>query len=357
MLKQSDDLKELIGSRLILGFHGLNPDDESIKSFTDVLLSHHIGGIIFFKYNIKHPQQTIELNKHFKTLPLDSSLLICIDQEGGKVQRLSAQNGHQDFYSAHDVAQNFSPEQAYQHYCDMAQVTSGAGFNVSFGPVVDFSHDKKSGHQSPVIGALQRAYGPSVDKILPYAQAYIEAHHRYNVHTCIKHFPGHGLSQADSHKGLTDITSSFNRTELDPFYALCERKKADMVMSAHLINKNIDPHHPASLSRDTLQQLLRVKGYDGVVITDDLMMGAIKQHYGFADSITKAMHATNDLIILSDNPLAYSVLMEGTQTLLHHSLLDDLFHHIEQEIVQGNLLESEMLKSYERIQQLKNKKI
>src|SRR3546814_3285546 len=114
-----------------------------------------IGGVIFFGYNILNPQQVRKLTLAFQQA--QPGLLIAIDQEGGRVQRLSSRNGFKDFPSAKEVADTQTPLQASQLYLQMAQMIKSAGFNLNFAPVVDL-HADPAGHGSPVIGKIGRSY-------------------------------------------------------------------------------------------------------------------------------------------------------------------------------------------------------
>jgi len=127
--------------------------------------------------------------------------------------------------------------------------------------------------------------------------------HEAGVLTALKHFPGHGSSLKDSHAGFTDVTdTAVPGQELAPYRALIARGLADSVMTAHVFNRGLDPWDPATLSRYTVNRILRVRfGYDGVVVSDDLLMGAIIQHYGLEEAAVKALGAGVDVLLISQN--------------------------------------------------------
>ena len=123
--------------------------------------------------------------------------------------------------------------------------------------------------------------------------------------TALKHFPGHGSSFADSHEGFVDVTDTADaKTELAPYRALLAETLVDSVMTAHVVNRWVDPRHPATLSRRTITGVLRKKlGWHGVVVSDDLRMGAIEQHYGMDAAAALALRAGVDVLLVADDRL------------------------------------------------------
>jgi len=121
------------------------------------------------------------------------------------------------------------------------------------------------------------------------------------VLTSLKHFPGHGSSLKDSHRGFVDITKTWRPKELEPFKRVIDAGKADSVMVAHVFNRTIDSRYPASLSRKTVSGKLRGElGYAGVVISDDLQMYAISKHYSLRDTIKLAINAGVDILLFGN---------------------------------------------------------
>lgn len=120
--------------------------------------------------------------------------------------------------------------------------------------------------------------------------------------TTLKHFPGHGSSTEDSHLGVTDVTNTWQSMELQPYRDLVGKGVVDLVMTAHVFNANLAPYDPATLSPVVVTELLRNDiGFDGFVISDDMQVGAIVQHYGFEEALTRAVAAGVDLLLISDN--------------------------------------------------------
>ena len=177
-------------------------------------------------------------------------------------QRLRASNGFADTPSAEDVAAQQTPAQARATYGQMARMVADAGFNFNFGPVVDLRGDPADPLQqavSPVIGKLKRAYSNDPATVVRYAETFIQAHHEAGVLTALKHWPGHGLATGDTHLGLVDVTQTAQPIEQWPFQQLIRSGNADAVMTAHLVNRSVDPDWPVTLSQRFIQPLLRAR--------------------------------------------------------------------------------------------------
>ncbi len=230
-------------------------------------------------------------------------LIISIDQEGGFVNRLKTKYGFSPMPSQRSVAQRVtesgSVEYADQTAATIAEELTSVGINLNFSPCVDVDVNPSC----PVIGRFERSFSEDENQVTELAKIYIEEHRKRGVLTSLKHFPGHGNSLADSHFGLTDITDTWQQErELQPYRELINAELCDMVMVSHLFNRNIDPDYPATLSRPTIDSLLRgVLQWDGVVITDDMQMRAIVDHYGFDEAVTLALNAGVDLFIVGGN--------------------------------------------------------
>jgi beta-N-acetylhexosaminidase len=139
--------------------------------------------------------------------------------------------------------------------------------------------------------------------VTAHARAFVLGMHEAGVLTALKHFPGHGSSRRDSHLGFTEVTdTAVLRVELQPYRALIAAGLADSVMTAHVFNRGLDPWDPATLSRFTVHRVLRGwLHYDGVVVSDDLLMGAIAQHYGLEEAAVLALGAGVDVLLISQN--------------------------------------------------------
>jgi beta-N-acetylhexosaminidase len=289
--------------------------------------------------NIANKTQLTTLTKQLQSCTHDGKLLIAVDQEGGKVQRLKAQYGfYGQFPEASKVAK-MDKHQIKQTYTTMSQELQSVGINYDLAPVVDLDINPKN----QVIHGLGRSFGKDPQTVAQYASAFIDAMHSHGVLTSLKHFPGHGSSLGDTHKGFVDVTHLWNQVELEPYQLL--KEKADTVMVAHVFNQKIDSEYPASLSFQTITRLLRGEiGYQGVVITDDLQMGAITQKYGLKNTLKLAINAGDDILLIG-NQLDPNKIV-STKTLVGT---------IAQLVQSGEVKEEGIEKAYQRVQALKQK--
>lgn len=199
-------------------------------------------------------------------------------------------------------------------YDGLAKGVRDWGFNVNFAPVVDLAVNPNN----QVIAKFGRAYGKTGDVVASYAAEVVAAHHAAGLLTALKHFPGHGSSTADSHEGFVDITKTWKPTELDPYRALIANGYQDFVMVGHLIDTEIDPSGlPSSLSKQWIEDMLRGQlGFTGVVITDDLEMGAIRDHFNLKETVTKAVRAGVDVLLFSNTAKPRASLGDEVRAIL-----------------------------------------
>ncbi len=336
-------MDEMIGQMIMVGFRGKKPDDKGVRAVRRHLKRGTIGGVILFGINIVSPKQTRILNDSIANSGAKLPVLIAVDQEGGHVQRLSSKNGFIYTNSHEKVARKQSPEEAATTYAKMARSIANAGFNVNFGPVVDVDIQ---GQRNPIIGKLRRSFSANPEKVSTYAKTFINAHHRESILTSAKHFPGHGSSLTDSHKGFTDVTRTWRRKkELAPFKELAKRDgQVDMVMIGHLYHPDFADRKglPATLSRKAVTGLLRDQvGYNGVAITDDMEMGAIRKNFGFQEAIIKAVNAGNDILLYS-NTAKYST---GLGPKIHGI--------IKKAVDAGKIHRDRIVEAYFRVQTMK----
>lgn len=349
-------LRQKIGQMIMVGFHATTPQDKQVSILSQKIEDGLVGGVIFFRYNIENSTQTKKLTAHFNNLNTTHPLLLAVDQEGGRVQRLNDKNGFKDFKSAQEVGETLSVKQAHEHYEKMAAITQDAGFNVVFGPVVDLAHHPEGGPVNPVIGGLKRAFSSDPKTITKYAGAFIKAHHDHNILTSLKHFPGHGLAPSDTHIDLTDVTETYEADlELAPYQDLEKQGLTDMIMTAHVMMRNLDEKDPATLSATIIKELLRAEGYDGVVITDDLFMGAIQKNYDFKEIVLKAIEADVDILLFSINHAAQKGINAEDQKPVDAQLVDNIIDIVEEAIKSKRISLERIEKSYQRIVKMKEK--
>ena len=228
-------------------------------------------------------------------------LLIAVDAEGGRVMRLGPGAGYTDTLSHRDLGETGDLALTELEARRIGGRLRRAGIDWNLAPVVDVGYNPAN----PVIVGNGRAFGAEPEAVVAHAHAYLRGMHAAGVLTALKHFPGHGGSFADSHLGFVDVTATANPAiELAPYRALMAQGAVDAVMTAHVFNRHLDRRYPATLSRATVGGLLRGElGWRGVVVSDDLRMGAIEQHYGLDDAAVLALDAGVDVLLIGDDRL------------------------------------------------------
>ena len=333
-----------IGQMLIAGFRGLDPEPDlpviaEIQAF-------HPGGVILYDRdvmtgspvrNVKSPQQVTDLIAGLQAAS-EIPLLVTIDQEGRLVDRLSPARGFPSSLSASYLGRKNDPAFTRQRAARMALTLAQTGINLNLAPVVDLNINPNN----PIIGRRKRSFSGDPAIVTAHAAAFIEAHHQHDVLCCLKHFPGHGSSETDSHLGFTEVTDSWTDEELVPYTNLIKSGHADTVMISHVFHEKLDPEYPATLSHRIITGMLREEmGYDGVVISDDLQMGAISKHYGFETALRNAINAGTDLITLGNNQVYEEGLISRAFTLIKGMVED------------GRIEVARVEEAYGRVQRLK----
>lgn len=296
----AQSLEEMAGQMILVGFDGDGPDDAGVSAVVDDLEAGRLGGVMYLKKNVASLATVREMNALFRDAAPMLPPFITLDQEGGAVERLTKDVGFAEIANAATIAARNTPEQARAIYARMAQGIAEQGFSVNFGPVADL--DTNPNNQ--IIARFGRAFSDDPDVVAAYGRAFIRAHHQAGLLTALKHFPGHGSSTADSHEGFVDITRSWEPRELDPYRVLIGEGLADMVMVGHLYHADYadaDGQTPSSLSPRWIDGVLRDElGFDGVVISDDLEMGAIRDHFSLKETVTMAVRAGMDILLFSN---------------------------------------------------------
>jgi len=318
-------LADMAGQMILVGFKGDSVDDASIKALTAEIANGQIGGVMYLKPNVSTLAAVKQMNAGFKAAHPVLPPFISLDQEGGKVERLTGAVGFPEMPSAQDVAAEDTPARAAAIYAKTAAELADLGFNVNFGPVVDLNVNPNN----PIIGKYGRSFGTDPALVSQYASAFIDAHHKAGVLTALKHFPGHGSSTSDSHKGFVDISSTWSKKELGPYQNLIKDEDLDFVMVGHLYDKNYDApgdtlQLPASLSSVWIGDVLRGQlGYKGVVISDDLEMGAIRDMFKSKSNLeivrqtaVKAVNAGINVLLFSNTAAYDPKLGEEIQDIL-----------------------------------------
>jgi len=316
-LPDDEILKKQIGRMLLVGFDSLHVDKSSkiIKQIN----KYELGGVILFDIfyndrsknkNIKNPKQLQNLTSQLKKLS-NKPLIISVDQEGGKVARLKPAYGFTQISSAKEVSA-LHVDKAKEIYSTQAKMLRENGINCDFAPVVDLAVNLNN----KVIYGLERSYGSDANKVSKYAEIFMDSLRDEKVLSVLKHFPGHGSSLGDSHKGFVDITNTWSEKELEPYKELIKKNKVKIIMTAHVFNSKLDDKYPATLSYNINTKLLRQEmKYDGVIISDDLQMGAIREHYSLKEIVTLSINSGVN-ILLFGNQLAEQNLYDLVETIL-----------------------------------------
>ncbi len=332
-----------IGRMLLIGFRGteVNASDQIVKDIS----TGRVGGVVLFDKdvalggaprNIESPEQVRTLINQLKGYAR-GKLIVAVDQEGGKVARLKPEYGFPATVSQQYLGDLNNPDTTRKYGIKTTQTLSAAGFNVNFAPVVDLNVNPSS----PAIGALGRSFSADPDVVVENAELLIEKFHSNRIMGTLKHFPGHGSATTDSHGGFTDVTDTWSEKELEPFARIIDDGMADAVMTAHIYNRNWDSIYPATLSHNVITGMLRERlGFDGVVISDDMNMGAIADNYGLEQAIELSINAGCDIICIANN-LVYDEMIAVKATEIIKKLLEE-----------GRITEERIDESYERIMRL-----
>lgn len=288
-MAQSLSLKQQAGQRLMIGFDGLQLNDELKYGIEEL----KVGGIILFARNIASPDQVNDLchaAQEFAAQIGQPPLLIGIDQEGGVVARLKP-----PFTQFPGNPSMASIGDAQQFARITAEELTGIGVNINMAPVLDVADPDSDSVMA------QRVFGADPDWVARMGNAVIQHLQSNGVLAVAKHFPGIGRTILDSHEDLPDLDidlESLMASDLIPFKSAMDNGVA-AVMLSHIRYLGLDAQWPASLSPAIARDLLRRQmGYDGLVLTDDIDMGALAKHYDIATIVTQCMAAEVDMILI-----------------------------------------------------------
>jgi len=288
------------------GFPGLEVPAEFAA-----LQARGISGAILFRRNVESPAQVAELNAELEA-KAGRSFLVSVDQEGGRVMRL--RDPCTPVPRMRDLGAAGDPALARRMGRVLGAELRALGFDLDFAPVLDVDTNPAN----PVIG--DRSFGRDAAQVAALGTAAILGLQEAGVAACGKHFPGHGDTSQDSHLELPRLAHDLARleaVELPPFEAAIRAGVAS-IMTAHVIFEPLDPVYPATMSRPALDGILRDRfGFDGVVISDDLEMKAIADHYGIEEAVVRGVNAGVDLFLVCHTPA------------LQHEAIDRLIAAVE----------------------------
>jgi beta-N-acetylhexosaminidase len=283
---------DMVGQMFVVSVGGTQPDYYIEK----MVRKRNIGGVILFDYNMESEEQVESLTGRLQRLSMQTDpavpLFVAVDQEGGDIASAPWVAPQPP---AAEVGSRGDPEEAHDIAATMGRQLLRAGINTNFAPVVDTGFGAAIGN---------RSYGEDPEQVARMGAAAVEGFESAGVISAAKHFPNHGPATSDSHAGLPVIrhdAKTLESHDLPPFEAAVDAG-VPMVMVGHLLYPAIDPHNPASLSRDAMSMLRRDLGFDGVVVTDDLAMAGAKGGGTPAEAAVRAVQAGADLLILSSPP-------------------------------------------------------
>jgi len=336
---KTPSIESMVSQMLMVGVGGSSSEEKWVKQLQKDIQEDKVGGIILFSKNIENPKKLKEFTNFFKKIKTKYPLFIAIDQEGGKVQRLTKKNGFSVYPSAKVIARDKNLNEAYTIYKKLADELKLYGFNVNFAPVVDLDINPKS----PAIGDKERSYSEKEEIIISYANEFINAQNSAGIISVLKHFPGHGSAVSDSHKRLTDVTDTWQYSELKPYYYFSKYEKVNAVMVGHITLKKFDKKYPASLSKNMINGVLREQlKFQGVVFSDDMNMKAISDIYTLKQAVIKAINAGVDVLVFSSYFTQKSSVVKEVRGI------------ILQAVKSGDIDKKTIENSYNRVIRLKN---
>lgn len=338
------NLEEKVGQIFLGFFHG-----EAINASTkDFLQRTHLGNVVYYQWanGLTSPEQVAALSDQLQQM-MPIRPFIAIDQEGGRVARL--RSGFTHFESNLAMASFEDPSLVYLNAKQMAKELAGVGITMNLAPVVDVN----SNPDNPVIGDRSYSHDPKV--VSNMAKQFMTAHHELGIKTVLKHFPGHGDTDRNSHYELPTVLKSreeLEQVELRPFRDLATQ--ADAIMTAHIFVPSLDPHNPATFSPAILNGLLRQEwGFKGLIISDSLVMRAIAPaQTTFEEAVQSVAQAAIKAFNAGCDCLIVGALEWGdfpTTPEQNHELLERVMNEVVKAVREGRIAESRLNESLERI--------
>jgi beta-N-acetylhexosaminidase len=337
---QDKGLDKKIGQMILIGFPSPEVDPLTLAE----IKAGKAGSIIYFEKNLPKTNTYEAVRKMNETYQKAASipLFICIDQEGGRVNRMKTKYGFPKSVSATYLGKIKSLDSARYYAQTTSSTLAGTGFNVNFAPCVDLAVNP----ENTVIVKVERSYSRSADTVALLASEVVKVHRKNKVFTSLKHFPGHGSSSKDTHFDVADVTNTWIDEEIMPYKIMLANGAVDAIMTSHIVNKNLDPKGlPGTLSKRIVDSLLRkTLGYNGVVFTDDLQMKAIADNFTLEEIIRLTINAGVDIMCFSNN-------IPGSE----ERTVDRVHKIIKQMVASGEIKRERIDESYKRIMEMKKK--
>lgn len=285
-------LDEKIGQMILSGFNGTYFN----KELNTLINDFKVGGVILFSRNIEDSKQLKKLTSDIIDINQDIPLFISIDEEGGRVSRLP--KDIKKFESSKSIGDRGDVKYAYKNGREIGGIFKKYNINMNFAPVLDIHSNPKN----TVIG--DRAFGDNEKVVSKMGIATMKGLKDENIIPVVKHFPGHGDTEIDSHLGLPIVEKNLkqlNELELIPFNKAIENG-VGAIMVSHILIKEIDDEYPATLSYNLINDILRKDmKFENIVITDDMLMKAITDYISIEEASVKSIKAGTDIILIGSD--------------------------------------------------------
>ncbi len=283
------------------------------KTMKENLEKYHVGGVILFSRNIEKRKQTKKLIRKLQK-NIEIPLFVTVDEEGGDVARIGNNENMKTatFPTMEEIGQNEDAEYVYDMGVTIGQDISKLGFNVNFAPVADV----RTSEMNREIGS--RSFGDDAQKVSEMVDAFVKGIQSQNVCATLKHFPGQGSSEGDTHQGSVDIDSSISRlrkVDFKPFEVGIEAG-ADFVMVSHIsVSKVTETSEPASMSDLIMSTILRDElGFEGIIVTDAFDMASITENYTPGEAAVSSIEAGADMVVMPQSlEEAYEAVLENVE--------------------------------------------
>lgn len=285
-------LDEKIGQMILSGFNGTCFN----KELNTLINDFKVSGVILFSKNIEDSKQLKKLTSDIIDTNQGIPLFISIDEEGGRVSRLP--KDIKKFESSKSIGDRGDEKYAYENGREIGEILKKYNINMNFAPVLDIYSNPKN----TVIG--DRAFGDNEKVVSSVGIATMKGLRDENIIPVVKHFPGHGDTEIDSHLGLPIVEKNLkqlNELELIPFNKAIENR-VGAVMVSHILIKEIDDKYPATLSYTLINDILRNDmKFENIVITDDMLMKAITDYISIEEASVKSIKAGADIILIGSD--------------------------------------------------------
>ena len=324
-------LKEKIGQLFMVGLQ-----ENREKEIAKLIKENKIGGVVLYRRNYENYDGMIKLINYIKETNGQNKIpvFVSIDQEGGRVNRIPDEVTN--LKCAYKIAATKDIELVKESGKITAQMLNKLGISMNYAPLLDI---KRFENNHPI---GDRCYGNNKADVSKYGIAVMKEMQKEDVIPVIKHFPGHGSTRKDSHFKIAKITQSLERLENEDMvpFENAIKQGADAIMVGHLIVQKIDRWYPASLSKKVIKKyLIEKNNFNGLIITDDLKMMAIRLHYNMKYAVIRAIEAGNDIIMVG----------------LPYKNIQKLIKYIETQVKTGRIKEERINESVNKIIKMKEK--